>query len=128
MTPSALTNIHNTRNSCRDALPCANMALKLLWYILPAAKPLWIQGKDKHLNVMRIKHYFFFKWKYPFMIHKGLLFDKNRFLAKTNTRTYNPWQWKSLILLNIVVRGVQSFFIFDLPFLTSPFRIWLISQ
>ena len=29
MTPRDLRNIHTTGNSCRDALPCANMALKL---------------------------------------------------------------------------------------------------
>ena len=29
MTPRDLRNIHTNRNSCRDALPCANMALKL---------------------------------------------------------------------------------------------------
>ena len=32
MTPRDLRNIHTIRNSCRDALPCMNMALKLPWY------------------------------------------------------------------------------------------------
>ena len=32
MTPSDLWNIYPTRNSCRDAFPCANMALKLPQY------------------------------------------------------------------------------------------------
>ena len=32
MTPRDLRNIHNTGNSCRDALPCTNMALKLPRY------------------------------------------------------------------------------------------------
>ena len=32
MTPRDLRNIHTTENSCKDALPCANMALKLPWY------------------------------------------------------------------------------------------------
>ena len=32
MTPSDLRNIDTTRNSCRDALPCRNTALKLAWY------------------------------------------------------------------------------------------------
>ena len=32
MTPRDLRNIHTTGNSCRDALPCANMALKLPRY------------------------------------------------------------------------------------------------
>ena len=32
MTPKDLRNIHTTGNSCRDALPCANMALKLPRY------------------------------------------------------------------------------------------------
>ena len=32
MTPRDLKNIHTTRNSCRDALPCTNMALKLPQY------------------------------------------------------------------------------------------------
>ena len=29
MTPRDLRNIHTTENSCRDTLPCANIALKL---------------------------------------------------------------------------------------------------
>ena len=33
MTPRDLRNIHTTGNSCRDALPCTNMALKLPRYI-----------------------------------------------------------------------------------------------
>ena len=32
MKPTDLRNIYTTGNSCRDALPCANMALKLLQY------------------------------------------------------------------------------------------------
>ena len=32
MTPRDLGNTHNTRNNCRDALPCMNMALKLPQY------------------------------------------------------------------------------------------------
>ena len=32
MTPREIRNIHTTGNSCRDALPCANMALKLPQY------------------------------------------------------------------------------------------------
>ena len=41
MAPRDLRNIHTTRNSCRDALPCANMALKLPWYFyLLMEKPL----------------------------------------------------------------------------------------
>ena len=41
MSPRDLRNIHTTRNSCRDALPCANMALKLPWYFyMLMEKPL----------------------------------------------------------------------------------------
>ena len=41
MSPMDLRNIHTTRNSCRDALPCANMALKLPWYFyMLMEKPL----------------------------------------------------------------------------------------
>ena len=41
MTPRGLRNIHTTVNSCRDALPCANIALKLPWYFyLLMEKPL----------------------------------------------------------------------------------------
>ena len=41
MTPRNLRNIHTTRNSCRDALPCANMALKLpRYFYLLMEKPL----------------------------------------------------------------------------------------
>ena len=32
MTPRDLRNIHTTRNGWRDAIPCANMTLKLPWY------------------------------------------------------------------------------------------------
>ena len=32
MRPKDLRNIHTTRNSCRDALPCMNMVLKLPQY------------------------------------------------------------------------------------------------
>ena len=41
MTPRDLRNIHTTGSSCRDALPCVNMALKLPWYFyLLMEKPL----------------------------------------------------------------------------------------
>ena len=41
MTPRDLRNIHTTENSCRDALPCTNMALKLPQYFyLLMEKPL----------------------------------------------------------------------------------------
>ena len=41
MTPWDSGNIHTTGNSCRDALPCANMALKLPQYFyLLMEKPL----------------------------------------------------------------------------------------
>ena len=41
MTPKDLRNIHSTRNSCRDALPCMKIALKLpqSFYLL-MEKPL----------------------------------------------------------------------------------------
>ena len=41
MTPRDLRNIHTTRSSCRDTLPCANMALKLpRYFYLLMEKPL----------------------------------------------------------------------------------------
>ena len=41
MTPRDLKNIHTTGNSCRDTLPCANMALKLpRYFYLLMEKPL----------------------------------------------------------------------------------------
>ena len=41
MTPRDLRNTHTTRNSCKDALPCANMALKLpRYFYLLKEKPL----------------------------------------------------------------------------------------
>ena len=40
MTPRDLRNIHTTGNSYRDALPCVNMALKLLWYFYLLMKSL----------------------------------------------------------------------------------------
>ena len=42
MTPRDLRNIHTTGNSCRDALPCANMALVLGTKDMPSyAHPKW---------------------------------------------------------------------------------------
>ena len=40
MTPRDLRNIHTTGNSCKDALLCTSMALKLLWYFYLMEKPL----------------------------------------------------------------------------------------
>ena len=41
MTPRDLRNIHTTENSCRDALPCTDMSLKLPHYFyLQMEKPL----------------------------------------------------------------------------------------
>ena len=41
MTLRDLRNIHTTGNSCRDALPCANMALKVpRYFYLLMKKPL----------------------------------------------------------------------------------------
>ena len=41
MTPRDLRNIHTTGNSCRDAIPCSNMALKLpRYFYLLMEKPL----------------------------------------------------------------------------------------
>ena len=41
MTSKDLRNINITGNSCRDARPCANMALKLAWHFyLLMEKPL----------------------------------------------------------------------------------------
>ena len=41
MTPRDFRNIHTTGNSCRDALPCTNMTLKLPQYFsLQMEKPL----------------------------------------------------------------------------------------
>ena len=37
MTPRDLRNIHTTGNSCRDACPCANMALKLTTLVFLSA-------------------------------------------------------------------------------------------
>ena len=41
MTPRDLRNIHTTRNSCTDTVPCANMALKVPQYFyLLMEKPI----------------------------------------------------------------------------------------
>ena len=41
MTSNDLRNVHITRNSCKDALLCVNMELKLPWYFyLLMEKPL----------------------------------------------------------------------------------------
>ena len=64
MTPRDLRNIHTTRNSCRDALPCANMTQKIplfitadgeaSWWLLPSSILLlvtimWCSATTKHL-------------------------------------------------------------------------------
>ena len=54
MIPRDLRNIHTTENSCRDALQCANMALKLPWYFyLLIEKPLglYIQVQSPYYQV-----------------------------------------------------------------------------
>ena len=54
MTPRDLSNIHTTGNSCRDALPCANMALKLPQYFyLLMEKPLgcYLQVRSPYYQV-----------------------------------------------------------------------------
>ena len=41
MTPRELRNVHNTRNSCRNTLPCATWHYKTTWYFyLLMEKPL----------------------------------------------------------------------------------------
>ena len=53
MTHRDLRNIHTTGNSCRDALPCANKALKLPWYFyLLMEKPLgrYFQGRSPYYH------------------------------------------------------------------------------
>ena len=41
MTPRELRNIHTAGNSCRDTLPCTNMALELpCYFYLLMKKPL----------------------------------------------------------------------------------------
>ena len=63
MTPRDLRNIHTTGNSCRDAFPCANMALKLPQYFyLLMEKP--------------VGHYFRVRSLIIFNLH----FNLNRFL------------------------------------------------
>ena len=54
MTPRDLRNIHTTKNSCRDALPYAKMALKLpCYYYLLMKKPLgcYFQVRSPHYQV-----------------------------------------------------------------------------
>ena len=53
MTPRDLTNIHTTGNSCRDALPCANMALKLSWYFTCWWRSLLVAASKFGLLTMR---------------------------------------------------------------------------
>ena len=54
MAPRDLRNIHTTENSCRDALPCANMTLKLpqCFYLL-MEKPLayYFQVRSSYYQV-----------------------------------------------------------------------------
>ena len=52
MTPMDLRNIHTTGNSCRDAFPCVNMALKLpRYFYLLMEKPLVATSKFGLLTI-----------------------------------------------------------------------------
>ena len=59
MTPRDLRNIHTTGNSCRDALPCANMALKLpRYFYLLMEKPLgrYFQVRSPYYQAAQWNH------------------------------------------------------------------------
>ena len=73
MTPKDLRNIHTTRNSCTDALPCVNMALKLPQYFyLLMEKPLGhyfqVQSLTIRWHIATRKHMF----QYPQGDRSGL--------------------------------------------------------
>ena len=71
MTPTDLRNIHTTGNSCRDALPCANMALKLprmkttpvdgevSWSLLPSSVSLLsggtVQPENTYSCILKVR-------------------------------------------------------------------------
>ena len=63
MTPRDLRNIYIIRNSCRDALPCTNMALKVpRYFYLLTEMPLVLTFKFGLLTIRRHratrKHFF----------------------------------------------------------------------
>ena len=63
MTPRDLRNIHTTGNSCRDALPCANMALKLpRYFYLLMEKPLgcYFQVQSPYYQAAQCNHLFLY--------------------------------------------------------------------
>ena len=66
MTPRDLRNIHTTGNSRRDALPCANMALKLPqygeapWLLVPSLVSLLsgstLQPENTYFCMLKMTH------------------------------------------------------------------------
>ena len=68
MTPRDLRNIHTTGNSCRDALPCTNMALKLPQYFYLLMESLLVAPST--FGLLTIKQHSATR-KYPLQCHQG---------------------------------------------------------
>ena len=90
MTPRDLRNIHTTGNSCRDALLCMNMALKLpqYFYLLMVTTPKFGLLTIRRHSATR-KHLF----SYPQVNRLGLKKSKEGLastLIRATTRFYLP--------------------------------------
>ena len=50
---------------------------------------LWISQKQKNLHILRMKHYFFFKWKDSLITNQGLLYGKKYLCSGGNLNSAN---------------------------------------
>ena len=97
MTPRDLRNNHTTGNSCRDALPCANMVLKLpRYFYLLMEKPL---GSKFGLLAIRLHSA---TRKHPFPYPQGDRSGLRKPISISNNLSYHrlssPWvilNWSS---------------------------------
>ena len=90
MTPRNLRNIHTTRNSCRDALPCANMALKLpRYFYLLMEKPLgrYFQVQSPYYQVAQCNQ----KTPIPISSRWQVRSNKTKTSINTNHSCHHSW-------------------------------------
>ena len=90
MTPRNLRNIHTTRNSCRDALPCANMALKLpRYFYLLMEKPLgrYFQVRSPYYQAAQCNQ----KTPIPISSRWQVRSNKTKTSINTNHSCHHSW-------------------------------------
>ena len=106
MTPRDLRNIHTTGNSCRDALPCANMALKLPRYfylLMEKSLGCYFQVWSPYYQVAQ------YNQKTPISISSRWQVRSKKAKKRININTYHIYHqhlspWASLNWSNIKAR------------------------